>query len=78
MEDKATRGTDAPRLSPDRLLTVRQTAEKLNLQPHTLNVWRCEGQGPPYHKIGRSIRYRASDLTAWLETRRVSPEAPTQ
>lgn len=27
--------------------------------------------GPPYYKIGRSIRYDVRDLDAWLETRRV-------
>lgn len=28
---------------------------------------RLEGTGPPYIKIGRSVRYRASDVEDWLE-----------
>lgn len=31
--------------------------------------------GPPYYKIGRSIRYDVRDLDAWLEGRRVDRSA---
>ena len=27
--------------------------------------------GPPYHKLGRSIRYKISDVTSWLNQHRV-------
>lgn len=33
------------------------------------------GEGPPYYKIGRSVRYKLSEALAWLESHRVDPEA---
>jgi len=34
-----------------------------------LNKRRVFGDGPPFLKIGRSVRYRPSDLDAWAATR---------
>lgn len=31
-------------------------------------------QGPPYIKMGRSVRYRVSDLLDYLERHRIDPE----
>ena len=33
------------------------------------------GEGPPYYKIGRSVRYKLSEALAWLERHRIDPEA---
>ena len=45
----------------------------------TLKRWRVEGIGPPFSKLaaGRPGRivYRGADLIAWIEARRVTPEA---
>jgi hypothetical protein len=41
----------------------------------TLRNWRCQRKGPPYIKIGRSVRYRVNDLLDYLENHRVDPEA---
>jgi predicted DNA-binding transcriptional regulator AlpA len=30
---------------------------------------RMEGNGPPFLKLGRAVRYRKRDVLAWLETR---------
>ena len=54
----------------DRLLTEREAAHLLGLQPSTLRRWRSVGQPgqPEFVKIaGRAIRYRMSDLTAYIE-----------
>jgi hypothetical protein len=32
------------------------------------------GEGPPYYKIGRSVRYKLSEALAWLERHRIDPE----
>lgn len=34
----------------------------------TLAKWRMIGTGPTYVKFGRHVRYRRSDLDAWLAT----------
>ena len=37
----------------------------------TLEVWRCHGRGPAYHKTGRKIYYKKEDLDRFLEGERV-------
>ncbi|CAN5462011.1 hypothetical protein BH11PLA2_BH11PLA2_51640 [soil metagenome] len=39
------------------------------LKGQTLAIWRMNGKGPRYLKIGRLVKYRISDLEAWLESR---------
>ena len=39
----------------------------------TLTVWRSQNTGPPYHKVGKRILYKGSDLNDWLEANRVDP-----
>jgi excisionase family DNA binding protein len=55
----------------DELLTRRETAEFLKLREQTLACMACQGRGPAYIKCGRAVRYRKSDLDAWLESRTV-------
>ena len=47
-------------------LTTNQAAEALGVKPATLEVWRCQGRGPRFLKLGRVVRYRQSDLEAFL------------
>ena len=50
------------------LVTTQQAAEYLgNLKPNTLEIWRSQGVGPAYKKIGRLVRYSLDDLDAYLE-----------
>jgi predicted DNA-binding transcriptional regulator AlpA len=57
---------------PDRLLTPPETAEYLRTAEQTLAKWRYLGDGPPYVRISHgAIRYRRSDLDAWLARRTV-------
>jgi excisionase family DNA binding protein len=52
------------------LLDEKQAAEYLTISPGTLSVWRSTGRWQlPFVKIGRCVRYRHSDLDAWLEAR---------
>jgi len=41
----------------------------------TLQNWRGLRKGPPYFKVGRSIRYRVGDLLDFMEACRVDPGA---
>lgn len=47
--------------------TIPEAAEYLGLRPGTLEIWRWSGKGPAYLKLGRSVRYRLSDLEAFVE-----------
>lgn len=51
----------------DRLLTETQAADFLNVTIRALQAWRQRGGGPCFAKIGRLVRYRMVDLTAWLD-----------
>ena len=50
-----------------KLLTNDQTAELIGLKSNTLEIWRWQGKGPVYRKIGRLVRYAESDVLAWLD-----------
>jgi excisionase family DNA binding protein len=54
--------------SPE-MLTREQAAKYLGLQVQTLNAWACRGCGPKFVKLGRAVRYRKSDLEAYIESR---------
>ena len=46
-------------------------AQYLGLSVATLRKWRANGDGPAWHKFGRAVRYRISDLDAFAEDARV-------
>jgi len=53
-----------------KLLTPEQTAERLGILAKTLDVWRCtQRYNLPYVKVGRLVRYRESDIEAFIESR---------
>jgi len=54
------------------LVTRERAAEILNVKTNTLTVWACRGCGPAYVKVGRSVRYRLSDLESYIENSRVA------
>lgn len=50
------------------LFTRRQAAEYLGVKENTLAVWATTKRHPlPYYKVGRLVKYRLSDLQAFLE-----------
>ncbi|MCU9837567.1 helix-turn-helix domain-containing protein [Ruegeria sp. WL0004] len=55
----------------DDLLTSNETAELLGIRPETLCRWRKRGDGPRFTKAqsGQWLRYRRSDVLAWLAGR---------
>ncbi len=61
---------------PAQLLTSVQTAKLIGLKPQTLRVWRLQGKGPEYIRLGDSpkapVRYFESDILDWLNNRRFS------
>jgi predicted DNA-binding transcriptional regulator AlpA len=60
-------------IDPEELISERETAALLFQRPTTLTAWRHENRGPAYLKIGRAVRYRRSDVNAWLGARRREP-----
>jgi len=55
--------------SHDALLTPRQAAAFLSVPVQTLAIWRCNGRvALRFVKVGRHVRYRRSDLMAFVQT----------
>ncbi|MCL1598076.1 MAG: helix-turn-helix domain-containing protein [Actinomycetia bacterium] len=53
------------------MLTTSELAVKLGTHERTLANWRVSGSGPRFVKVGTKVRYRRSDVDAWLESRTV-------
>ncbi|MCJ2180816.1 helix-turn-helix domain-containing protein [Novosphingobium album (ex Hu et al. 2023)] len=47
-------------------LTNEEAAQFLGWKPGTLDRRRWLGQGPKFCRVGRSIRYKAEDLEAFI------------
>ena len=48
------------------LLTTKEAAQYLGLASTTLDKWRLVGKGPSFMRFGRTVRYRQSDLDAYM------------
>jgi predicted DNA-binding transcriptional regulator AlpA len=59
-------------IDPDQLLSQTDVAPRLKVKTKTLEAWRHRGGGPRYVLVGRLVRYRLSDIQAWLAARTVS------
>ena len=57
------------------LLTIDEVASYLKLPKSTLYAWHHRKEGPVPFKLGKHLRYRATDLEAWLESQRPSGRA---
>jgi predicted DNA-binding transcriptional regulator AlpA len=58
------------------LLTAAELAEKLHKTAAALAQWRYKGVGPKFVKIGGGVRYRASDVEAWLDAQTRTQTGP--
>jgi excisionase family DNA binding protein len=56
-------------MNNDNLLTTPEAAHYVRLGKPTLERFRISGDGPRYCKLGGAVRYRRTDLDAWLESR---------
>ncbi len=54
----------------DILHTAEEVSEILGGVPvKTLARWRWTEEGPRYVRMGKHVRYRGSDLAAWIDSR---------
>lgn len=66
----------APGGGLERLLTTREVADLLGLSPDAvLRRWRA-GELPGFRLSSKVLRFRESEILAWLEARRGGPEPP--
>jgi predicted DNA-binding transcriptional regulator AlpA len=53
----------------DELIPHRMLARALGKTPGALALWRRDGSGPPFLKIGQAVFYRRREVREWLESR---------
>jgi hypothetical protein len=58
---------------PPSLQTEKEAAQRLRVSPRTLQKWRILKVGPTWVRVGRCVRYRLTDLDAFV----ASGEVPT-
>lgn len=58
-------------------MSVDELAAYLQIPKASIYAWNSRGwdPGPPRYKVGKYVRYRRSEVDAWLETR-AAQEAP--
>lgn len=49
------------------LLTTEDLAAHLQVSVGSLKAWRYSQEGPRFIRVGRSIRYRLTDVEIWVE-----------
>jgi len=62
-------------LNCDQPIPTKLAARVLGMAPRTMENWRSLGIGPIYIKFGRHIRYRMSDLEAYMASNTCAPQA---
>jgi excisionase family DNA binding protein len=50
-----------------RLMSVEDLMEYLDLPRDTIYKQRSEGTGPPGYRLGKHLRWKRSEVDAWLE-----------
>ena len=55
-------------------LNTPEAAKYLGVSKQYLEGARHRGQGPPYSRLVRRIKYTRADLDAWMASRRLDPE----
>lgn len=59
----------------DRLLSVEELGELLQVPVATIYQWRYRGEGPEAIRIGRYLRFDPKDVQQWIDDRKmVTPE----
>ena len=62
----------------DFLLSQTEAAKFLSMSPKTLAKWRWSGEGPPFVKLGRSVRYLHDDLIQYVNLGRRKSTSETE
>jgi predicted DNA-binding transcriptional regulator AlpA len=64
--------------SLEQLLDEKELALLIRVSIGSLRFWRSERQGPPSIKVGHLVRYRPSDVAAWLRSRTLTGSLPVE
>ncbi|MEZ5455089.1 MAG: hypothetical protein R3F04_03105 [Lysobacteraceae bacterium] len=64
-----------PNIVGERMIDSRQASNQFNLPLHWfVNLQERHRRGIPYYRIGSLIRFKASDLALWMESKQPSTD----
>jgi excisionase family DNA binding protein len=55
-----------PEQRTEKLWSVRELSEFLGIPVDTIYQWRSQGYGPIGRRMGKYVRFRPSDVFAWV------------
>lgn len=58
---------------PENLIGKKDLAKFLGVSEGTVTRMVIAGTGPRYHRVGLFVKFKMSDVHAWLERRAVEP-----
>jgi excisionase family DNA binding protein len=58
----------------EKYLTIDDLCDLLTVSPKTVASWRHRGVGPASFKAGKHVRYKRSDIDAWIEQNKCTPK----
>lgn len=61
---------EAEMTTSERLLSVSELAELLQVPVPTIYRWRSTGQAPKAFRAGRHLRFAMTDVVDWMERRK--------
>lgn len=53
-------------------MTTTEAAAYLGKSASWLNQSRCRGDGPPFFRLGSSVRYSAPEIDKWVQSQRAT------
>ena len=62
------KSVEPPLPMPERLWTIRDTADFLGLSVSTLYEWSYKAEGPPVMRIGGRLRYDPNQVIIWARS----------
>lgn len=57
-------------------MTARQVSDEFGVSFGTLGAYRARGKGPPFIKTRYGVRYRRSDIEAWIPSYMLVKRSP--
>jgi excisionase family DNA binding protein len=54
-------------------MTSKEVAALVGVTAPTVRSWKHRGSGPPCYVVVGAVRYRRSEVEAWLEAQRLEP-----
>lgn len=59
-------------MAPEPYVSPKVAAQHMGIPVATIYKWRSESGGPPCYKVGKHLRFRLSEVDAWVEATAVT------